>query len=298
MSGGVTCIVPTHGRSRYLSEALAAVARQVLLPEQVVVVSDVPDEAAEQVCRQATSELGLRITYVSTAGETAGASASRNRGAAEAVSQYVAFLDDDDTWEDTYLQRAVSALESSDRDMTVTWIQLFRQDMTTPGPAVRAGLLAKDVVAVNPGVTGSNIVMTKSAFDAIGGFDDSLMMKNDTDFFYRFLKSDFAYSVIDRRLVNQRKHSSGQLTGHSSARADHTQAYLAKHGADMSRRDRRHIRFVISRIRRNSSRTRRERLIYTASALRYYSLRQFRIDRHNRSNADYYAVPAMDRTSG
>ena len=77
---------------------------------------------------------------------------------------------------------------------------------------------------------------------SVAGFDPRLPVKNDTDFFYRLLSAGFRYGVVGEYLVFQRKHSSGQLTGSSPRRAAGTLAYLDKHRASLTLRDRRFLR--------------------------------------------------------
>lgn len=293
VSISVSCIIPTHLRAKFLVEALASVGAQTTPPIEIVVVSDTADEATADVVAAfaQTSPIPVILEF-STTGH-GGASASRNRGAELASGEAFAFLDDDDTWETGFLEGAVAVLEEERVDSAVAWMNMFMGGLVKVGPSIRPGLTARDVVAVNPGVTGSNMVVRKSAFDRIHGFDPELRMKNDTDFFFRHLKSGGSYGVVGARLVNQRKHSSGQLTGHSLARAEHTEAYLRKHRGDLTRSDRRHIRFVIYRIRSNASGSAALRLQYKALALLNYSYEQFSNDRANRRDRDFFTVPSI-----
>jgi glycosyltransferase involved in cell wall biosynthesis len=288
-------VIPTHRRATFLAEAILSVLDQSLQPREIVVVSDIADDETARVCREMSENTSVPIRLDVYEDSTGGASESRNRGARITSGRFLAFLDDDDTWSPDYLTRVARAFGSNDVDMVVTWISMFHGTDVKNGPAIRAGLSAADVVAVNAGTTGSNMVVTRSAFDAINGFDPELRMKNDTDFFYRFLKGGHRYAVVSNRSVNQRKHDSGQLTGHSGARADHTERYLRKHIRDLTVSDKRHLRFVIHRIRRNSSSGAARRMYHLAMALLNYSPQQFLKDRSNRSDRDYFTVPANER---
>jgi glycosyltransferase involved in cell wall biosynthesis len=291
----VSCVIPTHLRAQFLVESLGSAARQTLPPAEIIVVSDVDDPETAAVCKRfaAQSEIPLRVE-VNTTGP-GGASSSRNRGAQLASGEMLAFLDDDDTWEPTFLEKSVAVLEQSGSGIAVAWISMFTNDKVKLGPAIVAGLSAPDVVAINPGVTGTNMVVRRSAFESIGGFDDALRMKNDTDFFYRFLKSGGRYAVVEERLANQRKHDAGQLTGHSLARAVHTEAYMRKHQSDLRRGDVKHMKFVIHRIKSHAAATRRQRLAHKLGAALNYTYKQYVQDRRNRRDRQFFDVPSSSR---
>ena len=50
--------------------------------------------------------------------ETPGANFSRNMGINTAIGDYIAFLDDDDIWDEEYLQIQINNLEVNDIDLT------------------------------------------------------------------------------------------------------------------------------------------------------------------------------------
>jgi GT2 family glycosyltransferase len=279
----VSCVIPTHRRPDFLREALESVVKQTLGVHEIVVVSDVDDPEAAELCREVSAQHGVRIEYVFDEQTPGGASASRNLGGYRASGTHVAFLDDDDWWDQRYLENGVACLRSSGADIVVTWRNLVNAERVVHGPVMRPGLRAKDVAAISLGTTGSNMLVSREAFLSVAGFDPRLPVKNDTDFFYRLLSAGFRYGVVSEYLVFQRKHSSGQLTGSSPRRAAGTLAYLEKHRATLTLRDRRFLRKTAHRIKWKTSPRTVDRYLHLAGAVANYSLREFIRERKNKA---------------
>jgi hypothetical protein len=95
----------------------------------------------------------------------------------------MAFLDDDVEWLPSYLAEALLRFELKDLD--VIYIDPLRQ---FDDGIDRAGKLAPDNLAPelfltrNYGLIGSNIIIKRSFYCEIGGFDESLPTGNDRDF--------------------------------------------------------------------------------------------------------------------
>ena len=299
MSSSVSCVIPTHARGDYLRISLQCAVTQTCRPDEVIVVSDVADLEAAGICAAVAGGHDVPIRYIESPAGRNGASSSRNIGAAEASSDFLAFLDDDDEWLGSYLQDALAACEADPgADVVVTWIEMFSGDRTADGPAIPPGLAANEVIAANPGATGSNIVLRASTFRAVGGFDEQLPVKNDTDFFYRLLASGHRYAVNPTRSVRQRKHNQGQLTAKSEMRAVGVERYIAKHRPSLTRRQVNALKFSIHRMRRHSAASGRARAFHSLLALRYYSWAQFRDDRRNRDLQEFWSVSGFDGTAG
>lgn len=238
----VGVVVPAHGRPELLAEALASIAAQTHRPDDVVVADDLGEQRAADVVARCATATGLPVRHLpcppvpGDAGPPS-ASRSRNRGAAAARGDVVAFLDDDDRWAPAYLDSALAVL--ADAPVAVTWTRFVRDGRTGAGRSVPPGLHAADVLAANPGVTGSNLVLTRAALDLVGGFDEALPVVNDLDLFVRLLDAGCAYAVVEDRLVDKRLHPGPRIGSASPARREGLRRYAAKHAARLSARDRR-----------------------------------------------------------
>ncbi|MFB2586743.1 glycosyltransferase family 2 protein [Herbiconiux liukaitaii] len=247
----VSCVIPTHGRPDLLTESLQAVANQTgVTGLQVIVVDDMSQKATEHVVTSFAARYP-QIEFVYAARPAGGgASASRNFGADRSDSELLAFLDDDDMWEPEYLSAARKALEESGAAMAVAWMKrITRGGEVLPHYSIASELAETDVIARNPGITGSNFVIRRKSFDLIHGFDSNLPVSNDKDFFARFLAESLPYVVIEKRFVFHRQHSDDQLTSWDERRAAGLVSYLHKYRTKATLRDRRYLRRQIHSIR-------------------------------------------------
>lgn len=105
----VSVVIPTFGRPALVARAAATALGQTVPPLEVLVVADGHDprtrEAVEGLADQRCRYLELPVHQ--------GASAARNMGVAEAGGTLVAFLDDDDEWLPTKLERQLAARASA-----------------------------------------------------------------------------------------------------------------------------------------------------------------------------------------
>ena len=85
-------IIPVFNRAALLEQALESVCRQEFRDFEVIVVDDGSTDDLSPVVRQ----FGNLATFLHQ--DNSGPGASRNRGAAAARGQYLAFMDSDDLW--------------------------------------------------------------------------------------------------------------------------------------------------------------------------------------------------------
>ena len=186
----VAVVVPTHDRDVELERAIRSIGAQTHPPACVlVVVDDAGSSGAKAAAERAALELPVRYVNAQDSPVTR-AGASRNLGARHAdPTDFIAFLDDDDYWSPFFLERMLRRIDETGADLVGSWAAMSDGHSTRAHAWQAAeGLSADDVVAANPGVTGSNFVVRRAVFDAIGGFDDGQWVFNDLDFFLRFLQ--------------------------------------------------------------------------------------------------------------
>jgi glycosyltransferase involved in cell wall biosynthesis len=268
------CIIPTHGRPGHLSRALESVLQQSHLPAEIIVVDDLDDGPTAAVVQVSALRTEIPMRRVLNRVKS-GASGSRNAGVAASRAEFVAFLDDDDAWRPQYLARAMAELEHSGADAVISALCRIKYDgsiqpIVIPHRAEIAGRMFDK----NFGMTGSNLVIRRSAFERVGGFDSALPVFNDWDFLIRMVAAGVEYGVVPELTVEWREHEGDRISTPSLRRAAGIESFIAKHGAVMPPVNRRDLTAVALGIRWRNAGSLIGRLRMAAKLLRLLGLRE------------------------
>jgi GT2 family glycosyltransferase len=196
-----------------LERALRSIAAQAVPPAEVIIVDD-GDERHGDLVRQAVEKCSLERTRVVANTHRKGVSGARNTGAEFGTGKLLAFLDDDDEWLPDYLSEALARFSSRRLDMVCADL-MYRFDDGTERPGKNApDRLAPDLFLTrNPGLIGSNLIIRRSVYQKIGGFDEGFPSSEDMDFGIRVsLFGGVRYEPLRRRLVRHYQHSGPRLS--------------------------------------------------------------------------------------
>lgn len=103
----VSGVITAYNRPDYLREAIASALAQTRPLSELIVVDDGSPTKLEPVL----ASFGDRVRYVRLP-TNCGANVARNAGVAAATGEIVAFLDDDDRWQPTKIERQLVALQA------------------------------------------------------------------------------------------------------------------------------------------------------------------------------------------
>ena len=201
----ISVVIPTYNRPDRLLDCLRSLAGSSLPREEfeVVVVDDGSDPPAEQFTQQLASELNLRFIRQ----KNSGPAAARNRGAAEATGQYLAFTDDDCRPDSNWLSEVLQYLQGTP-DVLVG-------GRTPNGVKNNVYTLASQVILdvvyaffnSRPDkarfFASNNIALDRSRFLEIGGFDVTfpLAAAEDRDFCDRWVHSGWELHSVPSAVV-------------------------------------------------------------------------------------------------
>ena len=181
----LTIVIPTYNRPDVLPGAVDSALAQTVENVEVVVVDDGSDPAAELAPRE-------RMRLVRR-GENGGVSAARNAGLRAATGRYVTFLDDDNR---LLPHMAAASLEAIRRSTlpppvaAVSAIELLRGgrvvDRRVPPTHPRGHHFSLELLP--PGrshMTKCTLVVERELLLSIGGFDEAIGSRQQSDLFFR-----------------------------------------------------------------------------------------------------------------
>jgi glycosyltransferase involved in cell wall biosynthesis len=210
----VSVVVPTHNRPTQLRRAVDSVLRQTYRQLELIVVDD---------CGEIEAAAGLagihdeRLSVIRRM-ENGGASAARNTGIEAARGEMIGFLDDDDEWLPTKLERQVPVLDGAPQSVALVycWMDYFNNDGDLIGevhPTLRGNVFDRTLVYQPIGGCPTLLVRSE-AVRAVGGFEERLRRGNDGEFI-RSIARDHEVDLVPEVLV--RVH-----TGHGPRISDDT----------------------------------------------------------------------------
>jgi glycosyltransferase involved in cell wall biosynthesis len=191
----VTVVMRTRDRPLLFERALASVLDQTHTDFELVVVNDGGDpEQVDELVRRHPATGAARVRVVQHR-EPLGLRSPPNAPIRESRSQFIAIHDDDDTWHPAFLERTIGLLASTGAmgvvattDRVVERVEGGRIDRVEQGrlhPGLRHMNLYE--LCFENLATTISFVYRREAYDALGGYDESLGTVADWDFAIRFL---------------------------------------------------------------------------------------------------------------
>jgi glycosyltransferase involved in cell wall biosynthesis len=103
----VSVIIPYYNRHETIQAAIESVLSQTLQPTEIIVVDD---GSSSESLRFLKNEYGGQTNLKIISQTNGGVSSARNTGLMKATGQFVAFLDSDDLWITTHLEKSIGLL--------------------------------------------------------------------------------------------------------------------------------------------------------------------------------------------
>jgi glycosyltransferase involved in cell wall biosynthesis len=214
-------VIPVYNGARFVGAAIESVLRQTHAPSDIIVIDDGSTDGTADIVQA----FGRSVALIRSRHQ--GVSAARELGGAQALGDYVAYLDADDTWESEKLESFSQAIVNSDSPGFLI-SDFLRRDFETGtrlstntelSPSIRChGQLnaggsrwltpdeAFSLVVSGYPIYPSAMVVSKAALATSGGWSSQFTRAQDFDIALR-LAASFGLTYLDSCLSIVNSHS-------------------------------------------------------------------------------------------
>lgn len=205
----ISVVITTYKRpAETVKRAITTVLNQTLKDLEIIVVDDSPSsfEGRKSVQEVVFSfKEQYNVKYIAHENNK-GACAARNTGLYAAIGEFIAFLDDDDEWDPTKLEKQYNKFQENGKEVGLVYCSSYLQinDVTGKRTIVylgnRRGNAFHELMLRNIAGGTSNPMMRTEYAKEVGGFDIEQRAAQDYDLWLRMAKQyDFDY--IDEPLI-------------------------------------------------------------------------------------------------
>lgn len=180
----ISVIIPTYNRSKSILRSIQSVIDQTYPVDEIIIADDGSTDDTKDVL---ASIKDARVKFCSLP-ENRGAGGARNYGVSKARNEIIAFHDSDDEWHVDKIEKQMAIFESHPecgliytayRMHLVYGIEHIVPDLNKVDELsgdIFANLLVRNTIGA------PTVLMRKSIFEEVGGFDEKMRSLEDWDF--------------------------------------------------------------------------------------------------------------------
>ena len=210
MPAFISIVIPTYNRSSLLIRAINSVFAQSYKNFELIIVDDGSTDNTFELLEPLINS--SQIKYFKC--QNLGVSSARNLGAKKAVADYLAFLDSDDEWLPHKLQDQINYFLTNPQMRIVFgeefWIRNGKRVNQKVIHKKKGGNIFSSCVQ-QCSIAPSSIMMEKSLFLEMGGFDESFIICEDYDLWLK-ISSLFEIGFIANPLIIKHGGHNDQLS--------------------------------------------------------------------------------------
>ena len=232
----VSVILPTYNRASLLLRALTSVLDQTYESYEVRIVDDGSTDNTRLVVAGLADQ---RLHYERI--DHAGSAVARNHAVRTARGEWLAFIDSDDEWMPTKLERQLGVAATLPPEIGVIYCGGEYVDDTTSRPVATRRLRPGRDVRVFDRLLETNwfpfvsVLIHRRCFERVGLFDEGLACGEDREWLLRVARSFDFYGLADP-LVRVHIHRGQRQTTSLAERIAFAEAILRRYAEELARR--------------------------------------------------------------
>lgn len=199
-------VITSYNYGLYIRESIESVLSQTYDDYEIIIVDDGSRDNTKEIVSTYSSDKRIKYFYQDNAGQPK----AKNRGICESCGEFIAFLDADDIWMPTKLEKQFILFADPEVGVVYSrrqWIDPNSVEISGNERILQRGMIL-DHIFVDNFVCFSSSVIRRSYLEQVGYFDETLPMGIDYDLWIR-LASVCKFDFVGEPLVKYR-------TGHSN----------------------------------------------------------------------------------
>ncbi|MUL35813.1 glycosyltransferase family 2 protein [Gloeocapsopsis dulcis] len=199
----ISIIVPVYNGEKTILATIESIQKQTFFHFELIVIDDGSTDCTLELLAQICEPRMKVISY-----ENGGLPVARNRGIANAIGEFITFIDADDLWTSDKLELQLAALQQHpEADVVYSWTLFLNEAGTSfhqSEPIYFQGNILPQLLLKNFIASGSNVMIRKQAIASVGYFDPTLRSCEDWDYWLR-LAAKCAFAVVPKYQIIYRQ---------------------------------------------------------------------------------------------
>jgi len=206
----VSIIMPAYNAGNYIAASIQSVLAQTYPDWELIVVDDGSTDNTANVIQQFVRRDG-RVKYIFQ--ENGRLGKARNTGIMNSGGPLIAFLDSDDLWVETKLEKQTQAMVEQDVDVVFSDCYIFRDQNTADETTTFKSLVGRfagpdilDLLIRQNRIPVLTILLKRTALQRVGWFDEPITGCEDYDLWLRLAKANADFYGMADVLARYRRH--------------------------------------------------------------------------------------------
>ena len=209
----VSVIITCYNYGRYLAGCMESVLGQTYRDIEIIIVNDGSTDNTDEIVKKYITDPKVRYIKQNNSGQAN----AKNAGISHARGAFLAFLDADDVWEITKLEKQVPLFADPTVGVVYSLTKYIDEegrslDLTVDGKYLKpcAGEISQHLYFDNF-IPFSSSVVRRDCLEKVGLFDESIKMGIDWDLWLR-ISAAYTFAYVDEPLLYYRVGHAGQMS--------------------------------------------------------------------------------------
>ena len=182
-----TVIIPLYNKEKYIENAIKSILNQTFTDFELLVINDSSTDKSIEIASEFLSEKVQLISHE----KNSGLAATRNTGIKNANSNYITFLDADDLWKPTYLEKIFYLIQnfSEARIFATNYEEIWDKTVKKPHNELDesekkfSGYINFFRTNIKQGLYNhGSVCLHKEVYENVGFYNENIQLSQDLDF--------------------------------------------------------------------------------------------------------------------